>query len=136
MKRLLVVSIGLMMLGIGLFLIGDILEDAHAGDLSANFNKSEFACPCCGQRVTDAELVYRLERLRKKLNAPIIITSGFRCQKHNKEVGGAENSRHIYGEAADIVVKGYTPEQVANAAKECGFSFIKVYKNHVHVDVR
>ena len=34
----------------------------------------------------------------------IYITSGHRCEKHNKEVGGAENSLHIEGKALDFVL--------------------------------
>lgn len=43
-----------------------------------------------------------LEPLRNHFNVPIIIGSGFRCPKLNKAVGGAANSQHQYGEAADI----------------------------------
>ena len=34
--------------------------------------------------------------------APIIVTSGYRCDRLNKAVGGATNSQHRKGEAADI----------------------------------
>ena len=43
-----------------------------------------------------------LEPLRKAFNMPIIIGSGFRCEKLNKLVGGVYNSQHMTGEAADI----------------------------------
>lgn len=42
-----------------------------------------------------------LEPLRAALKAPIAITSGYRNATVNKLVGGAGNSQHIYGEAAD-----------------------------------
>lgn len=44
-----------------------------------------------------------LEPLRHRFGR-IIITSGFRCKELNKRVGGAENSQHLRGEAADIYV--------------------------------
>jgi uncharacterized protein YcbK (DUF882 family) len=81
-------------------------------------------------------LIIKLEELRAKLNAPIIITSGYRCEKHNRDVGGVRNSQHLYGNAADILVKGYTSEEVAEVAKEVDFSFVKTYKSWVHIDVR
>ena len=50
--------------------------------------------------------MYKLEALRKKAgNAPVIINSA-RSINHNRNVGGASNSMHTYGIAADIVVSG------------------------------
>lgn len=36
----------------------------------------------------------------------IRVTSGFRCAELNRAVGGAKNSQHTQGEAADIHVTG------------------------------
>ena len=43
-----------------------------------------------------------LDPLREKYGKPIVVNSGYRCQKHNLEVGGVVNSQHMKGEAADI----------------------------------
>lgn len=43
-----------------------------------------------------------LDPLREKWGAPIIVTSGFRCEKLNKAVGGATTSQHRLGQAVDI----------------------------------
>jgi len=43
-----------------------------------------------------------LEPLRMAYGKPITITSGFRCPKLNKAVGGVSTSQHMTGEAADI----------------------------------
>ena len=43
-----------------------------------------------------------LDPLREAWGAPIIVTSGYRCERLNKAVGGATNSQHKKGEAADI----------------------------------
>ena len=43
-----------------------------------------------------------LDPLRDAWGAPIIVTSGYRCDRLNKAVGGAVNSQHRKGEAADI----------------------------------
>lgn len=42
------------------------------------------------------------EPLRKHLNAPIKISSGFRCNQLNKLIGGASASQHTKGEAFDL----------------------------------
>lgn len=46
-----------------------------------------------------------LDPLRRIHLKPIIITSGFRCEKLNKAVGGVPNSWHTKGNAADIHIK-------------------------------
>ena len=43
-----------------------------------------------------------LDPLREAWGAPIIVTSGYRCPKLNKAVGGAKTSQHMKGQAADI----------------------------------
>lgn len=43
-----------------------------------------------------------LEPLREWMNEPIIISSGYRCPKLNKAVGGVSKSQHLTGEACDI----------------------------------
>lgn len=46
-----------------------------------------------------------LQPIRDKWEAPIIVTSGYRCKKLNDAVKGAKNSSHLYGLAADIKIK-------------------------------
>jgi len=64
------------------------------------FKRSEFACKCCGELPEIAEehyyymVFYFLEQFRKELGRPIIIRSGYRCPKHNLEVGGVVRSYH------------------------------------------
>jgi zinc D-Ala-D-Ala carboxypeptidase len=45
-----------------------------------------------------------LDIAREQYGKPIIITSGYRCQRLNKSVGGVSNSQHLQGLACDIVV--------------------------------
>jgi len=47
--------------------------------------------------------LFVLEPLRKMMGCGIIVTSGYRCPELNKIVGGAKESQHLKGEAADIV---------------------------------
>ena len=43
-----------------------------------------------------------LDPLREKYGKPIVVSSGYRCPKLNKAVGGVARSQHCKGEAADI----------------------------------
>lgn len=43
-----------------------------------------------------------LQPLRVAYGKPIIVTSGYRCKELNSAVNGAQNSDHVYGNAADI----------------------------------
>lgn len=72
------------------------------GDLSKNFSKSEFACRCCGVCDIDPDLVIALQELRNIVGHAIFVNSGYRCEKHNAEVGGSPRSQHMEGTAADI----------------------------------
>jgi len=45
-----------------------------------------------------------LEPIREKLNTPLYISSGFRCEKLNSLIGGSKYSQHLYAQAADIQI--------------------------------
>jgi len=79
-----------------------LYETRQGIQLTKNFNSSEFACKCCGRVSIDTRLVLKLQELRDEIDTPIYITSGFRCKKHNREVGGARCSLHRYATASDI----------------------------------
>lgn len=53
-----------------------------------------------------------LDPLRARIARPIIITSGYRCQRVNELVGGSKTSQHLSGKAADIYIQGYTTQQM------------------------
>ena len=58
-----------------------------------------------------------LQPLRDMLGKPITITSGFRNKLLNQKVGGASNSQHLFGQAADIIVYGMKVEDLYNYIK-------------------
>jgi hypothetical protein len=82
--------------------------------------------------------MYKLEALRLKLgNKPITVNSGFRSIKHNSDIGGASDSMHLYGTAADLDVAGVANKTVYQKAETCGFSGLETYNtDHQHVDSR
>jgi hypothetical protein len=112
--------------------------------LSENFNSIEFDCKggsCCKATIIDPQLVVYLQAIRDHFGKPITITSGFRCITHNQRVGGAVGSRHTKGDAADIVVKGVAPKEVAKFAESIGIKGIGLYEtsadgHFVHIDTR
>lgn len=50
----------------------------------------------------EPEFISLLDTLRDQFAAPLSLTSGFRCKKHNDAEGGAKSSQHLLGRAADI----------------------------------
>ena len=74
------------------------------GDLTKNFSRREFACHCCGEVKVDMRLVQALQKLRELSGAPIRVVSGYRCPRHNAEVGGAPSSYHLRGMVADAAI--------------------------------
>ena len=107
--------------------------------LSEHFSKKEFACRCgCGLCNPDPKLIEKLEKFRALCGGkPMAINSACRCEKHNKTVGGAAKSQHLYGKAADVrKILGLTIDQMAKKAEEAGFTGIGKYNGFVHVDVR
>lgn len=71
------------------------------------FKESEFTCKCgCGLNNMNLKIVKIADEVRKHFGKPAIVTSGSRCEKHNKEVGGVANSRHLQGKAIDMYVQG------------------------------
>ena len=105
---------------------------------TAHFQDKELACKCCGEVKRNTELLAVLELVRNFFNAPVIVTSGYRCPKHNAKVGGAPKSKHVEGIAADIKVKGFEPHEVHHFL-ETTFPNqygLGLYKSWVHIDVR
>lgn len=52
-----------------------------------------------------------LDPLREAYGKPLIVTSGFRCEKLNKAVKGSSTSQHRFGQAADIRSKEDTKSE-------------------------
>lgn len=64
-----------------------------------------------------------LEQVRAMIGVPIIVSSGYRCPALNRAVGGAKNSAHVLGMAADINAAHYTPRQLAQRIIDSPISF-------------
>lgn len=112
--------------------------------LSENFNSLEFDCHgsgCCSETIINPKLVEYVQQIRDHFGKSITVTSGYRCPTHNKRIGGATGSRHSKGDAADIVVAGVAPREVAKYAESIGIKGIGLYETNAdghftHVDTR
>ena len=108
-------------------------------NLSANFKVREFACTDGSDPVfVSDKLVEILQEIRSHFGRAVTINSAFRTATKNKAVGGATNSQHLYGMAADISVKGVSPSRVAAFAETLlpNTGGIGIYGTFCHVDVR
>ena len=69
-------------------------------------------------------LMNKLEEVRTLIGKPITVSSGYRCKELNTLIGGAANSAHIQGLAADINCSGMTPRDLA----------LKIRDSHIEFD--
>lgn len=73
-----------------------------------------------------------LDPIRERFAVPMIITSGYRCERLNKLVYGVDNSQHMKGEAVDFCFAGFTKKEMIAAfyeiAEEFNFDQLIYYK--------
>ena len=103
------------------------------------FKVREFACKSGDDRIQISPVLLEiLHQIRLYFKAPVTITSGYRTEIHNAKVGGAKKSTHMMGIAADIVVQGVSPNDVAAYAELLmpDKGGIGLYRTFVHIDVR
>lgn len=106
--------------------------------ISPHFHRTEFACNCgCGFDTVDVDTLEILEAIRTHFGKPVIINSGCRCPDYNAKVGGAPNSQHTLGRAADIRVQGVEPSDVYDwLAANFPTASLGRYATFTHVDTR
>ena len=92
--------------------------------ITENFSLREFQCPCCHTVMLHPKLAAALQKLREKWRKPVTVTSGYRCARHNAEVGGVPGSRHMRGLAADVAVQRAEQEKFRELARAAG-----IFKN-------
>jgi uncharacterized protein YcbK (DUF882 family) len=117
-----------------------MLNSTNNIKIAKYFNLSEFACPCCNLVMLHPKLLVKLVELRKTLERPVYITSGYRCSRYNRKVGGVANSYHCIGLAADIDIKvgDINLIELLEICENIDFNGIGFYekKNFLHLDVR
>ena len=103
-----------------------------------DFSPQEMACRGTGKLMIVPSAMDKLQALRDKLDAPMIVNSAYRSPEHNRNVGGAKYSKHMEGIAFDVRMDNHDPATYIAAAKSVGFDAIGTYprQNFVHVDDR
>ena len=114
-----------------------------------NFRINEFVCRCgCemppeARQNIEALVANVFDPLREAYGKPIYVNSGYRCEKHNKAVGGVPKSQHMLGQAADISVKSEKLkvkselETLASIIVQQGrFDQLIIYPTFLHVSYR
>ena len=114
--------------------------DSHL-QLSEHFKAYELSCKCgkCYLSFVSENLLFSLATMRKLWGLPISPSSVFRCQEHNRAVGGVPYSYHCRGEAVDLPLPADKDSwdtfiSIALAI----FPYVKEYrdKGFIHCDVR
>lgn len=105
------------------------------------FTHKELACKCGCGGVPQDKFIRCLEQLRKDYNKPIVISSGYRCKKHNLIIGGVMESAHTQGLAADIKISGKNAHELLKHAFSLGFTGIGIQQKgfptsrYIHLDI-
>lgn len=93
-----------------------------------------------GEVVNLLALQFFLDSLREKLGKPIIVNSAFRSADVNIAVGGADNSYHLDGLAADIRVSDMSPSDLIAFIRlhysMDSFEELLMYGTFVHVAIK
>lgn len=99
--------------------------------LSKNFTLEELTNSCTATRLcidnTPTTIQVRnlqtlvtevLQPLRDLIGLPIVISSGFRCKELNSQIGGADKSQHLMGQAADITIPGFSNIEIYDTIRQ------------------
>ena len=105
-----------------------------------NFKVTEFACKCCGENHIDQRVINMAQIIRDELDVPVRVNSGYRCEEHNRRVGGVKGSKHTKGQAADLACKlgadtmFETVKKLHAQGKLPDLDYCIKYKTFIHID--
>ncbi|MCK9370545.1 D-Ala-D-Ala carboxypeptidase family metallohydrolase [Candidatus Dojkabacteria bacterium] len=117
---------------------------SESRSLSEHFAKFEFECQCkykdCMQQSVNEELIAKLELVRTEFGAPLSISSGFRCAKHQRDLAETMEtavglSQHELGNAADIATNPAKSILLLPIIRK-HFMAVGVANSFIHVDLR
>lgn len=112
--------------------------------LTKNINVSELKCKCGGTHDIKID-VDHINKIQEFMNTygynKVIISSGYRCSIHDKNVGGSGSGQHTKGTATDLRFykddKTVSAKEVCCKAQDFGFKGIGyIDPNYVHLDSR
>ena len=117
------------------------------GDVSRNFDRSDFLCRCAVCAVdptvlpcTKTEVINALQDMRDLFGQPLVVDRGVSSKTHNAAIGGSSDSRHLPQHADAIDLACNSSEQAYRIVRSCillgKFTFIEVSPKHIHLDMR
>ena len=110
--------------------------------ITDNLSTDEITCKCgCGFDKLDIKTARAFQKIRDIVGEPLEISSGCRCKKHNKAVGGKDGSYHPKAKALDIKTpKGWEYDKFHHLCENViGIhGGVGYYNSHsfVHIDTR
>ena len=124
-----------------------IYDKAKQFEIVKGLTTQEFRCRCeyaeCSSIPIDPYFIKAFSNFRQLVDAPLTVTSGYRCPRHNFDVEGSPTSYHQFGQAIDISYSNkleltFTPDEVENLAFAGGFRKIIFYpeRRFFHLDIR
>jgi len=88
-----------------------------------NFDEEQYNPPAAVIENLRALCINILQPLRDALGTPLKVNSGYRCPSLNKAIGGATNSQHMTGQAADVIDLTHGNESLFKKIKELNLPF-------------
>ena len=116
-------------------------------NLSKYLTRKEYQCPCCNgvPYALESNVAYKVlfdtfDVIREKLGKPILVTSEYRCPKHNAKVGGSPLSIHMFGLALDMDCKnsnavGKLFEVIESVDSDLRMGTYRKNSSFVHIDM-
>lgn len=109
--------------------------------VTPHFTTQELQCRHCGTIAMDQAFLEKLESLRNAFGKPMIVTSAYRCPKHNAAVGeGKLVGAHTLGCAVDVAIAGQDAFTLIKLAFTLGFTGVGIKQHgpangrYVHLD--
>jgi hypothetical protein len=140
MMRWAVIALAVVVAGLALWgsWIGIRHKQQAAEDGFKHFTFEEFDSPDApgsGREHMDPQFIRKLDNIRSRVGLPFFITSGYRTEAHNRSVGGAANSSHMRGLAADIAAPTDAMKRsIARASIAEGITRIGWGRTFIHLD--
>lgn len=118
-----------------------VLPKFLAWNLTYGLYHHEFRCKCqrpeCHYTIVNRVLLETYTKVRKGVGFTLEINSGFRCQVHNKEEGGIDESSHTTGNAVDISTKNLSADQKDKLIgwAQIYFDYVQIYDTFIHCQI-
>lgn len=118
-----------------------IISKEKSLNIGYSLSHDEFRCKCayadCTYTLVHPDLISVWNMVRAKFGAPLKVNSGYRCQRHNRNVGGVEDSRHKKGQAIDISFEGMEEKEKSYLKNILDISFdtVLVYDSFYHCHI-